>query len=328
MKEDIKFSVIITMYNVESYIARCLESIINQTYSNIEILVVDDGSSDNSLEVVNRYKTDSRLKVITKENGGVSTTRNVGIANATGEYIMFVDGDDYIDERTFEILAKKLSEHPYDIICFNYVVINNGNSKVVKATVNQSIEIVREYIIGQPSPWAKIIKRKLFIDNKITFPEGRIYEDLAVIPSLALYTSSICFIEDSLYYYYIRKGSIMHITEFNENRDDKFFSVNYLIDAFRKHNCFENYKNELEYVYLKNLLIVYSTEILIYDKAIYEKRLNKVIGELLKQFPNWKKNHYLLERTKFNKLYISLVVGKHYSLAKLIVKVLQRIHKI
>ena len=119
MKENIKFSVIVTMYNIENYIARCLESIINQTYSNIEIMVVDDGSSDNSLEVVNRYRNDYRLKIITKENGGVSTARNVGIANATGEYIMFVDGDDYIDERTFEILAKKLGEHPYDIICFN-----------------------------------------------------------------------------------------------------------------------------------------------------------------------------------------------------------------
>ncbi len=324
MKENIKFSVIITMYNVESYIARCLESIINQTYSNIEILVVDDGSSDNSLEVVNQYKTDSRLKVITKENGGVSTIRNVGIANATGEYIMFVDGDDYIDERTFEILAKKLGEHPYEIICFNYVVINRGKFLRVRERFNHSRDIQKEYIIGQPSPWNKVIKRKIFIDNNITFPEGRIFEDLAVIPSLVLYTSSICFIEDRLYFYFIRPGSIMHIRAFNENRDDKFFSVNYLIDSFKKHNCFENYKNELEYVYLNNLLILYSTDILIYEREIYEERLDKAVAELLRNFPNWIDNPYLSRKTIF---YISLLVRKHYRIAKLIVILLKCIKK-
>ena len=106
MREDIKISVVIPVYGVEKYIRQCLESIINQTYKNLEIIVVNDGTKDNSMKIVEEYLSDERIKIINKQNGGLSSARNRGMEEATGKYIFFVDSDDWIELNTIEILVK------------------------------------------------------------------------------------------------------------------------------------------------------------------------------------------------------------------------------
>ena len=118
MEKNIKVSVIVPVYNVEKYIRQCLESIINQTYKNLEIIVVNDGTKDNSMKIVEEYLSDERIKVINKENGGIASARNRGIDEATGEYISFVDSDDWLELNTYEKLVEIIVDE--DIIVFNY----------------------------------------------------------------------------------------------------------------------------------------------------------------------------------------------------------------
>lgn len=116
----IKISVIIPVYGVEKYIRQCLESVIKQTYKNLEIIVVNDGTKDNSMKIVEEYLVDERIKVINKENGGISSARNRGIEEATGEYVSFVDSDDWLEIDLYERIVQILEGNKVDIIVFNY----------------------------------------------------------------------------------------------------------------------------------------------------------------------------------------------------------------
>lgn len=119
---DPKFSIIIPIYNAEEYLSQCLESVVNQTYTNLEIICVIDGSPDNSLEICRKYADkDERIKVFYKENGGTHTARNKGLEMACGEYVMFMDPDDWLDLDTLECLAEKIEKHNLDVIRFNYI---------------------------------------------------------------------------------------------------------------------------------------------------------------------------------------------------------------
>lgn len=121
MKEDIKVSIIIPVYGVEKYISQCLESVINQSYENIEIIVVNDGTKDNSMKIVEEYLLDERIKIINKENGGLASARNRGIEEATGEYIYFLDSDDWIEVNTIEVLVEESNN--LDIIYSNFGIL-------------------------------------------------------------------------------------------------------------------------------------------------------------------------------------------------------------
>lgn len=127
MKEDIKVSIIIPVYGVEKYISQCLESVINQSYENIEIIVVNDGTKDNSMKIVEEYLLDERIKIINKENGGLASARNRGIEEATGEYIYFLDSDDWIEVNTIEVLVEESNN--LDIIYSNFWYFDEKNQK-------------------------------------------------------------------------------------------------------------------------------------------------------------------------------------------------------
>mgnify|MGYP000233519789 FL=1 len=130
MKEDIKVSIIIPVYGVEKYISQCLESVINQSYENIEIIVVNDGTKDNSMKIVEEYLLDERIKIINKENGGLASARNRGIEEATGEYIYFLDSDDWIEVNTIEVLVEESNN--LDIIYSNFWYFDEKNQKKEK----------------------------------------------------------------------------------------------------------------------------------------------------------------------------------------------------
>ena len=171
-----KISVIIPVYGVEKYIRKCLESVVNQTYKNLEIIVVNDGTKDNSMEIVKEYLEDKRIVIINKENGGISSARNAGLKIATGDYISFVDSDDWLELDLYKKLMIDLNDE--DIIIFNYKVIDNKNLKVLKEkkffNYNRSLKTKRnmggEYLFDiEPYVWNKLFKRKFIEDYKYKF---------------------------------------------------------------------------------------------------------------------------------------------------------------
>lgn len=209
-------SIIVPVYNVEQYLPRCIESLQKQTEEKIEIILVDDGSSDHSGEICDVYAAkDSSIKVIHKENGGLSDARNCGLDVSIGEYIAFVDADDYVDCEYVDKMKKEMLEKNCDIVQCGYKrVYKDGSTKKfgAGAKINSGKEIQGYlYEPGKSEPYViacnKLYRRKCF--DSIRFPFGRIHEDYATTYKIFYEAAIISTIEDSLYYYVMRSGSIM-----------------------------------------------------------------------------------------------------------------------
>ena len=190
-----KFSIIIPIYNVEKYLPKCLDSLVNQTYTNIEIICVNDGSPDNSLKILEQYaQNDNRIKIINQENQGVSIARNVGINNATGNYILFVDADDWIETNTCDILNKNIEKNNLDLIIFNAYIAKNNQCNLGFCCNQESIMY--------SSMWSICYKREFLNKNNIRFPQNiKIAEDHIFKIQAIVKADKISIIDDFLYYY-------------------------------------------------------------------------------------------------------------------------------
>ena len=218
-------SVIVPMYNVELFLPRCVESIINQTYKNIEIILVDDESPDRSGEIAEEYAAkDKRIKVIHQKNKWLGGARNSGIKIATGKYIIFVDSDDYIREDMCEILFRKMEQYQTDMIIFGtYHIDRHGkiqstSAPNIQADVIYRVDDVQRVLFPMiisshsiNSACMKIYKRSLFTDNNLLFDEiVRYAEDYEFVLRLFPHLTSFMHIEIPLYYYVENESSIMH----------------------------------------------------------------------------------------------------------------------
>lgn len=201
-----KVSIIVTVYNIEKYLEECIDSLINQTYQSIEIILVNDGSTDGSLEICNKYeKVNENIKVINQKNAGLSVARNVGVYEATGKYITFVDGDDWLKKDAIRTLVWLMEENDADISSIireghqyssGEIIIGDDKRMLLHLFNTQCFEV-----------WGKLYKKELF--NSIRFPEGKIHEDLYIIPSLIAKCSKVVIYHKGLYYYRQREESIM-----------------------------------------------------------------------------------------------------------------------
>ena len=213
-----KVSIIVPVFNVEKYLKRCLESLISQTFKDIEIILVNDGSTDNSKNICEQFvKKDSRIILINKENAGVSSARNFGIEHSKGKYISFVDADDYVSIDMIDFLVKNLEKNKADIsTCGHYNCYFNDDSiekcyfkNSNDSGILDSRQSLQESLIGRKislMPCDKLFKRELF--DEIRFPVGVIYEDSAVIPKIMTKISKVYYSFIPKYYYVQRQNSI------------------------------------------------------------------------------------------------------------------------
>ena len=202
-------SVIVPIYNVEKYLNKCIESIINQSYSNLEIILVDDGSKDSSGIMCDSYiLKDKRIKVIHKENGGLSDARNVGIDKAKGEYIVFIDSDDWIDEKMIEILYNIIKKNNSDISICDYFLAYNEEIQTQKEDIEiinlSNIEALKKIYdkdlgVCMIVAWNKLYKRNLFKDD-IRYPYGKIHEDEFTTYKLLYKAEKISYTKQKMYY--------------------------------------------------------------------------------------------------------------------------------
>lgn len=221
-------SVIVPAYNVEKYLSRCIDSILAQTYKNLEILLIDDGSTDSTGILCDQYALrDQRIRVIHQENQGLAEVRNIGIREAKGEYIQFVDSDDWIEPSTIETCYKYLQEYDADIVKFGFILdYEDGRKyhlfrispapKLMKNPEAVSLIFFRSYICT--SSWDKFCKSSLF--TGITYPRGKLYEDIYTTYKLVDRAEKVLSINDEFYHYSMRSGSIIHY-----NFSDKDYSA-------------------------------------------------------------------------------------------------------
>lgn len=207
-----KISIIVPVYNVETYIRKCIDSLLSQTFPDFEILLIDDGSPDNSGRICDDYAAiDKRIKVFHKENGGVSSARQMGLEHAVGEYIIHADPDDWVDADMLECLYQEARIMNADIIVCDYNIVGLSG-KIKRVNVNlpkDNITCLKKILSGEihSSLCNKLVKRSLYIDNGISFIQGlNMREDLSVMYKLMYYANKIAYIPKA-YYYYVQTGT-------------------------------------------------------------------------------------------------------------------------
>lgn len=306
----IKVSVIVPVYNVEKYLRKCLDSIINQTLKDIEIIVVNDGTKDNSQDIIDEYtKKYKNIKGYIKENGGLSSARNYGIKRAVGEYISFIDSDDYIKDDMLEKMYNKAKKDDLDIVvCDSIEIYEDGREVYKKANMHYSDNEVNNFIIAPPMACCRIYKKYIF--DKIEFEDKILYEDLNLNPLLVNTTNKIGFVEEGLYYYFQRNGSIMNQKKFN----DKLLDIFKVLDNNYK-GLVEQYPDEVEYLYISHLLRTATLRFLEYDVPDNFDKINHTMKD---KFPNWRRNKYYKKSSGKLKLICNLAYGKNILLLKLI----------
>ena len=291
-------SIIIPVYNVEKYLNKCLNSVIEQTYKNIEVILIDDGSTDNSGKICDEYaKNDIRIKIIHQQNGGVSTARNNGLEHATGKYITFVDSDDYIEKEMIETMAKKIMKKNADIVICGVTdrdeennIINQSLNK--KENVFNNIEAIKEMLdekLFNCVCWAKLYKKELFRNIKFN-SKIRIAEDMDVLYRVFYKSNKIIQIPERLYNWTSRGDSVTKGNDMSKWQDEIDVCEN--IIKFCEENC-----NEIEDYAVKRYIRINLTlavknlkekgsnenfEYLRINLIKYNVRSNKVIDKKMK----------------------------------------------
>jgi len=236
----IKISVIVPVYNVETYLRKCLDSLVNQTLADIEIICTDDGSTDNSPAILQEYAAiDNRVKIITQNNFGVSNARNNGLKLAEGEYIGFCDPDDRVEADFYEKLYNYATQYNADIAAANIIKVKKNKLKKFFTFKNTTIcEDYKEKLKICDIPdysyiWNKIYKRKPIIENNLLFEEGKVYEDIRFSVQVLALLNRLVTVPDTTYYYLSRPGSIVHN---RQNDEDSVSAMEFVKEFFEAHD--------------------------------------------------------------------------------------------
>lgn len=294
-----KISIVVAVYNLEKYLPRCLDALVNQTLQEIEILCVDDGSTDSAPQIVDEYakKYPQKVKAFHKPNGGEFTTRNYGLERAVGEYVTFVDTDDYVEPNWAEKLYHAAKENDADLAVCGFERIDLNTGKVVSKDMTTHGYAVKE-ITGKddfmvainPAPWNKIYRREKVKD--LRFLNFRGFNDMIFLASSYTKIKKVAFVPDVLYHYYLRYDSQIHSV--NQQDVDNF--KKYLLELkelYIKENKYEEMKHILDLLAFLHLgvSVMYRAS---YDKSINMKKMMKeTIAYLNENFPTWRKNPFL-----------------------------------
>ncbi|WP_321312884.1 glycosyltransferase family 2 protein [Halarcobacter sp.] len=249
-------SVIIPIYNVEKYLKKCLDSVIKQSFKEIEILIINDGSPDNSLSIARNYKEkDSRIKIINQENKGLGGARNTGIKYSKTRYLIFIDSDDTIHPKMVELLYNEAFYKKCDIVTCRYKRVNSSEEVLSISPKEYSVNNpISDFMTSNISLMVcnKIYKKNLFIENKIFFPEKRFYEDQFVTLQLFFYSKKNLSIENILYNWFVRENSITQSIS-NKHIEDMFFSLSSIKNFLIDNSLFNRYEG---FFYSRSLYII------------------------------------------------------------------------
>jgi glycosyltransferase involved in cell wall biosynthesis len=255
---DMKISIIVPVFNLEHLLPKCIDSILDQSFKDFELILVNDGSTDKSDEICDQYANkDQRIKVIHKQNGGVSSARNAGLEAAKGKYIGFVDSDDYINKHMYEILYNKAIKYSSDIVICGYEEVYEGQyhttDKLESNNVNKhfnNVDALKQMYLNKllyitfVVPWNKLYKRSLFQDVK--YKVRNIYDDETVIHKVLYNSTKITYTDSRLYYYTQRDGSQMN-SSFHIKRFDKVYALKDREVFFRKRYEFDLHQLALKH---------------------------------------------------------------------------------
>lgn len=318
-----KVSVIVPFYNVENYIDKCIQSIINQSLKDIEIILVNDGSEDDSEKIAKGYleKYPDKIIYLEKENGGLGDARNYGMPYANGKYIAFVDSDDYIEPNMYEEMLKTAEQENSDMVeCDFYWEYPDKLKKDVGVIYNGKKEMLEKVRVVA---WNKLIRREILEKTEVKFPKGYRYEDVEFTYKLVPFIEKVSFLKKPCVHYIQREGSISNSQ--NERTKEIFDVLDHVIDYYKEKGIYETYQEEIEYIYVRyafcsSLLRIVKIE----DVALQEKLLNLTWEKVNTNFPNWKRNSILKKGKGLKNLYLKTINQFTYNIYTTILSIMQK----
>ncbi len=316
MSQRIKVSIIVPVYKTEAYLEKCLDSLVNQTLNEIEIIVVNDGSPDNSQDIIDEYakKYPEKVRAYIKENGGLSDARNYGLDFVNGEFVTFVDSDDYVELETYEKTYNYAKENNLDIVCFGGTMIYPDSEQKLSAD-SEKLENEFNYLLSLPSACFKISKAEIWKKNNLKFAVGLYYEDLELMPRLVLYTDKIGLLDEQFYNYIVREESIMNQVSYNP----KLRSIFEVMKSLRENIQDKRYREQIEYIHIAQLLHVATLRFLPFEEG--KKDILEIADVMRKEFPKWYKNRYFKRLFDYKrKIACFLVYFKQVSLLRKLIK--------
>ena len=290
----VDISIIVPIYNASKYLKKCLDSLVNQTKKELEFILINDGSTDDSESIIKSY-SDDRIKYYKRSNHGIGKTRNFGINKSTGKYIMFLDSDDYLEEDACELLYKKIEKDNLDlVVCDFYKVINNSNNlEKITNFKNTSLKDNPNLLLDiNLAPWNKIYRSDLINNNNIKFIEDLKYEDAPFVALALLKSKKIGKVDKPLINYTIHDSSETTV------RDKRVFDIIKIVDIIRNH--FKDYTWSREVIDTLTIKILVNYNIqqrYIEDKNIRNEFIDKTFSYLEKNMPSYKRNIYFKERS-------------------------------
>ncbi len=291
-----RFSIIIPVYNVEKYIRRCMESIMNQTFRDYEVIVVDDESPDNSMRIVEEFAENfpGMITMIHQKNTRQGGARNRGVREAKGEYILFVDSDDYVSETMLEVVDAKLRETPCDILVFQHMIVTEEGKKIGMGDFGSLLpgtyapRTNKEVLTLSCEPWKKAYLRSFYLESRFEFPEKILYED-AVTRVLYAKASQIVICSECLYYYVHRAGSSIR-QKLSERMLDILKVTDLTVDMLRKDGLYDHFQDVMESALIGG--IVYILEV-VNESDPLSPMQNAMMDYIADNFPGNAENTYL-----------------------------------
>ena len=322
MEMPIKVSVIVPIYNVEQYIQKCLDSLVNQTYPNYEILLIDDGSKDGSSEIAqiyaNRYDNVSYYRKI---NGGLSDARNYGIERARGDFLMFIDSDDFVDSRLIEKMIEMQSRTNADMVACDMMYAYEDGRNIIASAGEFDLDSAKDNInllnINN-SACNKLFHRDLFKD--IRFPLGKLYEDLFIVPILIYRSKLIAHVKEALYFYLQREGSIVHKN--NQRMFHIYEAIHHVYTVLLKEtDTLSELKHVIERMYIEHGL--HLTTLRIKENGDFADRIKFFrlnIEQLEMYYSNWYDDESLKTYPTKSRIIFFLLKHRMYWLVALLLK--------
>ncbi len=311
-----KLSVIIPCYNVEEYLSKCVDSVIDNKLKDIEIVLVNDGSKDNTLKIIKDYKKKYKdiIKVVDQENQGLSMARNAGIEVASGEYVTFLDSDDYVDSKMYSSMLDKAYKEDFDLVVCGVKMLYSDHELNVGSGLSRdcnSKEEVKEIMYNfYPAACNKIYKKEVI--GNLRFKKGVWFEDVEFMYRLLPHVKSIGNIDEYYYCYLQREGSITYV--YNDKLYDFISNLDGVVEYYKDNGFYDEFKEEIEYTYVRYLYATFVKRLAkMKDKKEFKKGVNTVIKAVNEKFPEYKKNKYFSYSKKglylkyFNKFIANIV---------------------
>ena len=320
-------SLVIPVYNVEKFLGKCLQSVVEQTYQNLEVIIVDDGSTDGSSNIINNFSAKyDKIDTFRIKNGGVGNARNFGVKKSKGEYICFLDSDDYMEKTCVEKLVNTIKKYDSDIaICNNYDVDEYGNilAEYRNTYSTNPVSLLQDptILFNRICPWGKLYKRELF--EGLEFVSREIAEDMRLIPKLYLRAKSISYCDESLIYYVQRQNSLINSSSVNKNLHliNAFKDLN---SYFQEQGVYENVKDALHYLMIDHIAIAGITRAVLANSED-SKNVIKALNEYLSCFGDIYANPYKKRESLQRRIILFLNRKKLYFLTGILMKLKKKL---